>query len=264
MVSSKPPFTSEKPLSEQKPHTLHGDPEHDALRMTIPLIFMLLLAALYWLTLQVMPRLFGGDAGQFYILAVCAALPLALLGMKGLDGWLKKWWHSGRALHIEPDPHTNAWRIRYEQKNATEEPSYFPLQDDLDTTRWHFRMEPFPRTGRERQIPNGWYCAAVQMQTEHGRVVAHTFLKPAQAENLFARASFHQIKMGNLYEMGIGGRMRQFASPNGRPEIPGQLIIGEEGRYWLAERHRWQEGLELTPNDFVTLIETLKRQKAIP
>jgi hypothetical protein len=49
-----------------------------------------------------------------------------------------------------------------------------------------------------------------------------------------------------------------------RPELPTEVIAGESGRYWLAERNRWQEGVELAPGDFETLLALTEARAAMP
>jgi hypothetical protein len=41
------------------------------------------------------------------------------------------------------------------------------------------------------------------------------------------------------------------------------VIAGESGRYWLAERNRWQQGVELTQPDFRVLLEKMRGPAAV-
>jgi hypothetical protein len=65
----------------------------------------------------------------------------------------------------------------------------------------------------------------------------------------------YEIKPAELF---AGGFTSRFALP-ARPQLSAQLLAGPGGRYWLAERNRWQEGVELTPDDFSLLWQTIKR-----
>ena len=61
---------------------------------------------------------------------------------------------------------------------------------------------------------------------------------------------FHPIDPGDVYDTSLLSRV---AIPS-RPELPADVIAGKDGRYWLAERERWQYGLELTQSDFDKLL----------
>jgi hypothetical protein len=39
------------------------------------------------------------------------------------------------------------------------------------------------------------------------------------------------------------------------------LLRGKDGRFWLAEQRRWQQGIELTPDDFETFIDYVRRKQ---
>ncbi len=51
--------------------------------------------------------------------------------------------------------------------------------------------------------------------------------------------------------------MRSRIGPPSRPDIPNRLLQSKDGRYWLAERRRWEYGIELTPDDFGTLMRVV-------
>ncbi len=242
-------------MSSNSPTILHGDPEHDSLRMVIPLILLVGLGLGYWLFLAILPRVFGGDSSQFMILSACGAIPFGLLIMKGGDLLLKRVWHSGRDIILDDGV------IRFKEPDAAEQ--QFSLQEDLQILRWQFKLGPYSRIGRERQIQNGWHCFAVQLQDNGGRLVAHTFLSPHQAAEQLATAAFTTLNMEEIYDMSVTNRMQKFWSPSGRPDLPSSLVIGDHGRYWVAERNRWDEGVELTPADFATLIKALPKKSSI-
>lgn len=238
-------------MSSPAPIILYGDPEHDSLRMVIPLILLVGLGLGFGLFMTLLPRLFGGGAGQFTILSICGAVPVGLLLMKLADVVLKRMWHSGREIHL------TATEICFQEPNTAAR--CFPLDESTQIGRWCFKFEPYARIGRERQIKNGWYCFAVQLQYDGRRLIAHTFLNPRQAAAQLSQAPFHTLDMGKIYEISMTNRLQQFWAPSGRPELPASLIVGENGRYWMAERNRWEEGVELAAEDFATLIKSLPK-----
>lgn len=70
--------------------------------------------------------------------------------------------------------------------------------------------------------------------------------------------SYHEIVPGKFFETSAVGRF--FKAPE-RPELPASLLAGKDGIYWLAERRRWIEGLELTRQDFLATVEQIERYR---
>ena len=120
-------------------------------------------------------------------------------------------------------------------------------------------MAGFTRYGRERQIPRGSYCCAVQLQQDEERIILFCFVPPPKLNAATESGPFVQLDIGDVYDTSLTGRMQQWRMPGGRPELPPGLIVSEKGRYWLAERKRWDEGVELTLDDFQTMVAHLLR-----
>lgn len=232
---------------------LHGDPEHDALRITIPLILLVAIICAYLLFANVLPTVLGGEMVEYSLISACLALPVGLGAMKLFDLSLKRIWHSGRDIHL------NEGQLVFTQPDA--DPIEISFLPDSQMVRWYFKLGAYARIGRERQIKNGWYCVAVQLQGDNGRLIAHTFVPEKKLADFLAILSFRQINMEEVYDTSLTNRVQKFWSPTGRPELPAALIIGDNGRQWAAERHRWDEGVELTPDDFLQLLEAIKQLK---
>ena len=67
---------------------------------------------------------------------------------------------------------------------------------------------------------------------------------------------FQPISLAYLYKE--SGKRRWGATT--RPDLPSDLLAGEDGRYWIAERRRWDEGLELTADDFIALVDFIEQK----
>ena len=244
-------------MSEQS-FILHGDPEHDRLQKAVPLLFILSFAVVLLLLLLVMPQLFGGDWGQWVILSSCLAVPAGLLLMKLADNVLKRVWRSGHAVSVADSKLTVT-------DTAAEQDLVFDLAETYRITPWNFEFGPYARFGRERQIKDGWYCFALQLTQEKQKYIACTFVSPKQGESWKQEyPEFYQLDMTEIYETGLTSRVVQFRQPSGRPDLPSGLVSSEAGPFWLAERSRWQQGVEYTPEDFSTLFEFLQARLVQP
>ena len=126
----------------------------------------------------------------------------------------------------------------------------------LAATKWYFTLKGYPRGGRERRVPSSWLCLACQLQQDEHRLVVFGYLPPDKAERLVEDGKFHLIRPADLYD---SGPFRRRLSSTDRPKLPTSILAGKDGQYWLAERRRWSDGLELTAADFAAFVETRRR-----
>jgi hypothetical protein len=208
------------------------------------LSFLLLRPLLGWLTA-------GTRLQDFITLLSClGAIPLALGLAYVIEKNLKRVWHSGLVFTLEDDVlHFNAAATdRYEALAIS-----IDWSRRVNLTRWYFRLANYPRAGRERMVSDKWLCLACQMQQDDSRLITFAYFPPEEAEVLtmdkHLSERFHEISLAALYRE--AGTRRLDATT--RPSLPPEMLTGENGRYWLAERRRWEEGLELAQDDFLTL-----------
>jgi hypothetical protein len=95
---------------------------------------------------------------------------------------------------------------------------------------------------------------AVQVQQDESKVVFYSFQSPKAREKLLESRKFQLLDPTEVYDRSLVSRV---TLPT-RPEIPPEIIAGKDGRHWLAERERWRSGLELTPQDFWSLLEEIE------
>jgi len=257
------------------PVILHADQEHSGLRFVI---FVALFAGLVpgffiarWLLERVAPAAFR-DFGTF--LSCVGAVPLALLFIYGLEKLLKRVWRSGLSLEL------NQWGIvvhdgreegsrgqgpgAREESNSTAsssavEPGTWNLEPairwsgNLNQLNWYFRLSGYPRAGHERRAPAKWLCLATELHQDGARLNAFTLMPPERAAAFVddTRLAFHRLNPAEVYDSSARTRI----GPPSRPALSNSVLHSKDGRYWLAERRRWEYGVELTPDDFTTLME---------
>jgi hypothetical protein len=239
--------------------TLRANPEHGGIRIAVLLTIVFGLLGSYLLI-----RVLLGFVAQESIILEFAtviscivSIPIALGCAWLVEEYLKKTWSSGKELKL------TAEGLRFEG-GETDDGSQDIRQIDFDKrlnlTNWYFKVKGYPKAGRERRVSDNWYCLANQIQQDGERIITYTYLPPEKAaiwiDNQDLVEPFHQISLAQAYK---DSGARRWSSPN-RPEISSEILGGTDGRYWIAERRRWDEGLELTAGDFATLMTQLEEK----
>ena len=235
-------------FSTQYPRVLHADQEHDRLRVSITVLILVSIWLGYRLIYGAL-ELFASDAVRDYtvFLSCIGGVPLGLALVWGIEKLLKRVWHSGNSLTLQDAT------ILVQQRDY--DTQRFDVSEQIDLMRWYFRLGGYARGGSERRVAKNWYCLALQLQQEDNRLVVYTFVPPGQAVTAAQEpdSDFHEIHLKDVYTAHPG-----IMRPPSRPEIPAEVLRGKDGRFWLAERRRWHEGLELTREDFATLMEFVR------
>lgn len=229
-------------LTESLPITLHANQEHSRLRLVV-LLLMPVAVALGYLLVNWLISLLGGALSEYAIFLSCMwGAPMGLGAVYLVEMGLKRAWPSGDAVILADD----ALEVRVNGRTQAQ----LDLGADMVMTNWYFRLAGYPRIGNERRAAKGWYCLASQVQQDDTHVVVYAFLPPAETavyvqDRPSNPADFYEIKPAVLYE-----RKQSFSRTNPLPTLPPELLRGKDGRFWLAERYRWEVGLELTRKDF--------------
>ena len=229
---------------------LHGDPEHEGISLAVVGAFALLVLVFGVISALVFSLWLGGAMAQYSILSCFVGLGIGMVGILFLDPMIKQWLPSGVTLTLEDTAIT--------MKRPTADP--IELTHPLAEPPLYWRRELHGRghTTRERQIPKGWYCYACQVQNEDDKIVVHVYVPPKHVPELDEGATFRPLDLKELQESGKGGaRMAHWRNYGTLPNIPSSLIVGENGRYWLGERLRWERGIELKLEDFKLVLEHL-------
>jgi hypothetical protein len=228
--------------------TLHADPEHAGIRALIPLLMLVGIGFSFYLIMGLWALFAGADGRPDYVVLIaCAgALPLGIGLAAGVERLLKQFWRSGKTVVVD------GTAVTLHQNETARREIYWARPFQL--TGWFFSLNGYPRGGRERNFPDSHYCLALQLQQEENRLICFCFLDGKSLEQWRQMETFHEIKPAELFE---GGFTSRFTLPT-RPQLSAQLLAGPSGRYWLAERNRWQEGVELSPDDFSLLWQRLQ------
>lgn len=249
---------------EKGPTILYADQEHSGLRLVI---FLSLFAG-YLVGFRVvflLIKLFAppGIADYSLFLSCAGGLPIALFLIWGLEKILKLVWHSGLSLTLDE----RGLYVNDQRRDArAEPPDAAGLTDPSPTMlwsarigqiNWYFRLAGYPRGGRERHVPMKWLCLASELQQDEARLGVYTLMPPEKAAAWIddPELDFHFLNMAELYDSSAQPRL----GPPARPDIPNRLLQTKDGRYWLAERRRWEFGIELTPDDFITLMRSVAK-----
>lgn len=234
------------------PTVLHADQEHEAIRYVVLLMLLVGFCLGFFLVSAVLQVVLAGSVLLDYlaVLSCIGALPVGLAITAGTEYTLKRVWPSGRALVI--DEATVTLQRRGEEDRVIE------WGKRVNTLRWSFRLKGYPRGGKERRVPASWLCLALQLRQDEAKMLVFTFMPPKKAEPVLARYPFHVLNPADIY----GNTWRERLTIPSRPEISSKVIAGKDGRYWLAERDRWYDGVELTARDFERLLGVIEEREA--
>lgn len=244
--------------TDSSPVVLHLDPEHGPLRAAVIAVLLISLWLFFQLVRTLLPGLVPESLlGYTFALSCLSAIPLALAVTWLVETALKRTWHSGERVVLDDQG------LRYvtrESPLAAVGTAEYVIDWDkrLNQLNWFFRLEGYPRRGREKRVPNKWLCLACELQQEDTRLNVFTYVRPATAEaviNEYDGEPFHELSLAKLYKEAEHKRR----DAGMRPEIPNKFLHAPEARYWLAERRRWEQGGELSPDDFTTLLTYVKR-----
>ncbi len=256
------------------PVILHADQEHSGLRLVIFLVLFIGLIPGFFIARWLLTT-FAPAAVLDYLtfLSCVGAIPLALLLIWGLERVLKRVWRSGLSLELN-----ERGIVVYDRRGegsrgqgpgstaepeaiarAALEPGTWNLEPairwggNLGQINWYFRLSGYPRAGQERRAPAKWLCLATELHQDGARLNVFTLMSPERAASFIdnPRLAFQRLNPAELYDRSARGRI----GPPSRPLIPNSVLHTKDGRYWLAERRRWEYGVELTPDDFTTLMQ---------
>ncbi|HSH02107.1 MAG TPA: hypothetical protein VLL52_06260 [Anaerolineae bacterium] len=234
------------------PKVFQVDRVHGGIRFFLPFV----MGIAYIIGVPLLQALLSGVLGLLgqaesaaLPLACVLALPTALVVMVGTERWMLAFWPSGREVHIDAGRQVQFWS----RGNIVQD---VDLKVGAEPLIWYFLMGSYPRGGRERHIDGKWYCVACQVQAEGSRVIVFTFMPPTEAKALAKKEEATLLNMVDLYGE-KSSRSRGAALE--RPKLPTALVTGEDGRFWLAERNRWLEGLEVYPDEFEEILELVQR-----
>lgn len=241
---------------------LHADQEHSGIRLAIFAALFVGLLAGFWLINVLLEAFAPPTVVDYAVFLSCAgAVPFALLVIWALEKVLKRYWHSGLSLILDGRGLTIHDRRDDNQAPLPTEPA-MRWAAHMSQLRWYFKLSGYARGGRERRISAKWFCLAAELQQDESRLSVYTFMPPEKAAAWTGdpKKDFHLINLAEIHDSSVRSRM----GPPTRPTLPNHVLQKKDARYWLAERRRWEFGIELTPEDFSTLLRTADQATADP
>jgi hypothetical protein len=242
--------------SDPDPVVLHADPEHARLRTAVAAFLLIALLVVFGLARLLIGRFGSEILRDFSIVVSCAtALSVGLAAAWLFERRLKNVWHSGEQLQLD------AAGIHYHVK-PNDNTQTFHWSAPMNVLYWTFKLSGYPRAGRERRLPKQWICLACELQQDEERLSVFTYAPPQRAARWTQAATdgdqFIALSLNKLY---AGQRLSSRYTAVAQPKVTTDLLRGKDGRFWLAEQRRWQQGIELTPDDFETFIDYVRRKQ---
>ncbi len=230
--------------SGQAIKVFHADQEHGGVRIGVLTILFITFLLLFIVLNAFFGNLSGGLLANFSLGFACLGALLLALGLAALsENLMKRYWHSGRQVTVEQEG--------LRAKLAEEKEIEIRWSDRTTSIRWYFQMSGYPKAGRERRVQNSHLCLACQVRQSGEFLIVYSFMSKKKAKLLLDQSDYFLINPGEFYK---AGRYRRLRGSLERPEIPSNVLLGEQGPYWLAEKRRWTEGLELDQGDFEAFI----------
>ena len=202
------------------PLTIPVDREHGGLRLVIAAFFVVLLVVGFIVISAVVP------AQGINLLAGLGALLIAAGGAYVLEQQLKQRWKSGRAIQVTED----AVALVRQQTTNTE----LPVSPEVQQLRWQFKIN------RRTRVPKGWHVVALALESDEQYIAVFTLLSPEDYRELDPDGDFIALTKPNDNEQSL-------------------RLAGEQRRLHRAEKVRWHEGVEMTPQDFQTYNDQITR-----
>jgi hypothetical protein len=105
---------------------------------------------------------------------------------------------------------------------------------------WHFKI------GRRSRVKRGWLVVACALEQNDSYLAIYTFMPPEAFESKNYGPHFSLLQ-----------NIKEQKEPGGR--LSNQMqVAGIQRRLHVAEKVRWMDGAEMTPDDFSAYLKTLQ------
>jgi len=209
-------------MSETDPLRLTVDPEHGGLRTAVLGSFIGVGILGYLISGALLSGYsFGG------ILSVAIGLLAAVLITRTVESRLKARWPSGRVLEVTSE--TIRLTLRGEPQREID-----PTQH-VNVLMWRFVIS------RRARVPKGWYVVALGLMQENIYIATYTFMSAEDYKALPLAESYVVLSPPKKSESDI-------------------RLAGQQKRLREAEVWRWNEGAEVSNQDFLAYFTRLQAQ----
>ncbi len=232
-------------LQDKYPLTLYADQEHERLRTAVVFLLLFLLIIIFSVSRSIFSSA-SGIVASYNVALSCVISPVLALSIVWLvEQYLKTVWHSGNSIVITIDSIT---AVEKGQPDIV-----ISRQAELTRFEYYFRLDNVIRNGRERRESRDALCLASEIVQGENQFVVYTYMPEKSAVKW--TESFRELDPHA--EIGNKKERKSFAHTR---TVPIELLRGKDGRYWLAEQHRWKTGMELTAADFEVFMEESGRK----
>lgn len=201
------------------------DQEHGGLRVVVAITFVAATILSYIVLSALIPASFVN------LLAVLGALVLGSVLTYLIEQQLKARWPSGKMLNLATDEIT----VTQNDKQIRS----LSLSDDAQVLLWHFVID------RRTRVPKGWHMAAAAVQVGDEVMAAYTLIAPDGFNTLNQAGHFTKLE-----KVSAGTTTEEMK------------LAGKQRRLHNAENLRWQDGVEMAPDDFGRYVDELQRRLA--
>jgi hypothetical protein len=210
-------------MQQHPPLSFPADPEHGGLRFAVLACFVGVATLTALITSALLANVpFNG------VLSVALGVGAAILITRTVEANLKQRWPSGRTVEIEGDT------VRLALKGQTQRA--IDGAQEVDLALWRFAIT------RRTRVPRGWYVVALAIVQDSIHVPVYTFMSP-----------------DDFNDLPLAERFVQLSAPKTDKKDAGDLrLAGQQRRLREAEVWRWNEGAELSREDFNTYLGALQ------
>lgn len=211
----------------QSPLTFSVDQEHGALRFGVFTVFIITWVIGYF----VFNSLIANDG--LNLIAIGLGFGLAYVVTNVSERYLKRSWPSGRKVEVGAEQVQLSKRGTVEQTMTTEQA--------VGALFWTFEIR------KRTRVPKGWSMLACALRDDEDYLAVYTFMSPKQLETYESAGLFKKLT----------SRRDKQGQASLREDV---RLAGEQRRLIEAEEYRWMNGAEMSPDDFISYVETIKRR----
>jgi hypothetical protein len=208
------------------------DADHFAIRFLVPSLTIALVLIVHLGGTYVFAEM------QSEVNTLCIVLPLdaVVLVTAGslIERVLKHWLPSRRSARLSDDALTI-----HDGRHKPPKVSRVEWDRTVNFKTWRFIVR------RRTRVPKGWYCMAVQLLQDEEDLIFYTFMSQQDAEAVSGYDHFTRLRPRRETESNTDLR-----------------AVAEQRRLLKLEDARWQDGAELSREDFRAIVDVLQRRVA--
>jgi hypothetical protein len=221
--------TDTPPLPGQ-PRRITIDAEHFAIRFWVPVLAIAIVVVFHVVGTGLLSRLIGSESNPGCVMIPVDIVFLIPVGYL-IERHLKRIMPSRRSATL-----SDAALVITDERHDPPTTIQIVWDKTVNVKAWRFTVQ------KRTRVPKGWYCMALQLLQDEGDAIFYTFMSPQEAE------------------ASIG--YKQFARLRPRKETQSNTdlsAVAEQRRLLKLEDERWEDGAEISRDDFKALLERLQR-----